>query len=140
MFYVPSDYGLREFFLGGANKSAELRIFALRYRFCVFVCVDRGKRPPYKEFEYSQTLNIEMEWVKCQISSGWDSSFSVFKAPYAITKQRRVPYLFLYLFTYIYGNTRFKFYHEFIMKYYHLFNQPPYQLLVIFSDGSGLIK
>lgn len=33
----PQTDGLREFLLNGSNKYAELRRFALRYRFCVFV-------------------------------------------------------------------------------------------------------
>lgn len=58
-----------------------------------------------RELEY-KTLNTEMEGVKCQISSGWDSSFSIFKIPYAITKQPRVPLLLLALFSCIYCNIK----------------------------------
>jgi hypothetical protein len=36
-FMFPQTGGLRGFALGGSNFCAELRIFALRYRICVFV-------------------------------------------------------------------------------------------------------
>lgn len=39
----PQTNGLRELCFRGSNKYAELRIFALNYRSCVFVYVNRGK-------------------------------------------------------------------------------------------------